>query len=524
MFRLTVWRGKFMIGAGQLGLILAAGVVFSGPAIAASDTISSDSAASLPQAARQESQPLASSLSAADKAVAQWLRNLIEHNIYQYIQREEDRPGLAAFYRRRGYAPLWIVNGAPSGRTKGALEFLKHVAADGLDPADYPTPYFADANPYRLAADELMLTNSVLTFAHHARGGRVDLTQVSGSIHFDLKLPDPSDVLTPIAEATDIRETLDLFNPQQPEYNALKAALASERGKQAAATPTRGQRQASTNRVDTILANMERWRWMPRDLGAAYVMVNIPDYSLKIVDHGKVVWSTRIAVGAPGKSSTPLLSRPMIFVTVNPNWNVRASAIGNEYLTALARDPAAPAQPHSNRRSNRDASVAGYRSAVSRGAAGHIRFDFPNRFLVYQRDASDPRVFAKSQPMHGQSAILVKEPERYAQELLSIAQPESGLTIESIRKLYGASERVIPLHKPIPVHLTYQTAFVDDAEQLQIRPDIYRYDSRIVSLLHGDLRLADIPREDYDAIPAEPEPKPAASPPPPPFNANTKGW
>src|SRR5258707_115291 len=93
--------------------------------------------------------------------------------------------------------------------------------------------------------------------------------------------------------------------------------------------------------ADVIIANMERWRWLPRDLGRAYVMVNIPDYTLKVMDHGAMVWTTRIVAGQPGEKATPLLSETMKYITVNPTWNVPPSIINNEYLPALAQDPTA---------------------------------------------------------------------------------------------------------------------------------------------------------------------------------------
>ena len=83
---------------------------------------------------------------------------------------------------------------------------------------------------------------------------------------------------------------------------------------------------------------------MPHDLGATYVMVNIPDYTLKVVKDGKTVWTTKIVVGKPGDHATPLLTETMKYITVNPTWNVPPSIIRNEYLPALARDPGALAR------------------------------------------------------------------------------------------------------------------------------------------------------------------------------------
>ena len=86
------------------------------------------------------------------------------------------------------------------------------------------------------------------------------------------------------------------------------------------------------------MANMERWRWVPRDLGKAHVVLNIPDFSLRVYNDGATVWQTRVVVGKPA-TPTPLLSETMKYITVNPTWNVPPSIIYNEYLPALQQDP-----------------------------------------------------------------------------------------------------------------------------------------------------------------------------------------
>ena len=93
--------------------------------------------------------------------------------------------------------------------------------------------------------------------------------------------------------------------------------------------------------IDTVIVNMERWRWLPRQLGApsignAYVILNIPDYTLKVMQNGAQVWTTKVVTGKPGIHATPLLTETMKFITVNPTWNVPPSIIYNEYLPALA--------------------------------------------------------------------------------------------------------------------------------------------------------------------------------------------
>ena len=290
--------------------------------------------------------------SAEDVALSERLQDLIANKLQQYVARPQDRTAVEAFYRGRDFVPLWVNAAGALPSTREAVDFLHGVAADGLDPKDYPTPTFADRDPTRLAADELTLTNSIATFVRHASTGRVAFSRVSGSIYFDLKPPDLQQVLEKIASSRDVAATLDSFNPQQAQYKELKAALARARktGDANVVIPARAhqnggsQSKAAGVSIDAILANMERWRWLPRDLGTAYVMVNIPDYTLAVMNNGKSVWSTRIVVGQPGKHATPLLAETMKYITFNPTWNVPPSIIRNEYLPALARDPTALAR------------------------------------------------------------------------------------------------------------------------------------------------------------------------------------
>jgi murein L,D-transpeptidase YcbB/YkuD len=451
-------------------------------------------------------------LSAEDAAVSAQLKELIEAKLSQYVPREQDRAGVLAFYKARDFAPIWIASGKPAPRTEQAKGFLKGVAADGLDPADYATPGFND--PAKLAADELALTNSVITFARHASVGRVAFSRVSGAVYYDQKPPNPADVLGKLTESSNVRATLDAFNPQAPAYKALKAQLADVRsgrhdtrvattepptplmkgGKSKSQHDAKApEEKAKATSADAIIANMERWRWMPHDLGATYVMVNIPDYTLKVVKDGKTVWTTKIVVGKPGDHATPLLTETMKYITVNPTWNVPPSIIRNEYLPALARDPDALSRVGLQVSHNKDGSIRIFQPPGERNALGRIRFNFPNRFLVYQHDTPDKKLFALASRAYSHGCMRVQNPDEYAEVLLGVSQPEEKYTAARIRAMYGSSERTLNFKRPIPVYITYQTAFVDDAGKAQARADIYGLDRDTLNILRGDRRSSDTP-------------------------------
>jgi murein L,D-transpeptidase YcbB/YkuD len=242
--------------------------------------------------------------------------------------------------------------------------------------------------------------------------------------------------------------------------------------------------------IDTVIVNMERWRWLPRQLGAAaignaYVILNIPDYTLKVMQNGAQVWTTKVVTGQPGIHATPLLTETMKFITVNPTWNVPPSIIYNEYLPALAQDPTVLQRMGLKLERSSDGSIHISQPPGEANALGRIRFNFPNKFLVYQHDTPDKNLFAKEERAFSHGCMRVQNPDQYAATLLGITAPSEHYTPEKIRSMYGHSEIDIKFPTPIPVNITYQTAFVDDAGKLQLRKDIYGRDAIMLALLRN---------------------------------------
>jgi murein L,D-transpeptidase YcbB/YkuD len=243
--------------------------------------------------------------------------------------------------------------------------------------------------------------------------------------------------------------------------------------------------------IDIVLVNMERLRWLPRQLGAAslgnaYVILNVPDFTLKVMQNGAQVWTTRVVTGKPGKHATPMLTETMKFITVNPTWNVPPSIIYNEYLPALQQDPTVLQRMGLRLERNRDGSIHISQPPGEANALGRVRFNFPNKFLVYQHDTPDKHLFAKEERAFSHGCMRVQNPDVYAATLLNITMPNERYTPERIRSMYGRSEIDLKFPTPIPVNITYQTAFVDDAGKLQIRKDIYGRDSIMIGLLKNN--------------------------------------
>ncbi len=294
---------------------------------------------------------------------------------------------------------------------------------------------------------------------------KLGLTENPGDMHYDAKL----------AEAVrNFQENADLKPTGMLDERTIRALNSPKRDKQ----------------IDTVIVNMERWRWLPRDLGApslgdAYVILNIPDYTLKVMQRGQPVWTTRVVTGKPGIHATPLLTETMKYITVNPTWNVPPSIVYNEYLPALQQDPTVLERMGLRLERNRDGSIHISQPPGEANALGRIRFNFPNKFLVYQHDTPDKYLFEKTERAYSHGCMRVQNPDQYASILLNITMPNEHYTPEKVRSLYGHSEIDLKFPTPIPVNITYQTAFVDDAGKLQFRKDIYGRDGTMIALLRS---------------------------------------
>jgi L,D-transpeptidase YcbB len=500
-----------------------------------------------------------------DAPIIEQLRNLANGKFDHIIGSPHEKAAIEAFYSSRNYAPLWITDGKANARAKAAIAYLGSVSADGLDPTDYPVPDFASlTDPAALAEAEISLTTSVITYARHAQIGRVHWSRVSGDIFYDQSAPDPDKVLATMAEAKDVGEALNAYEPHAEAYLALKAKLVEIRGGQRgfdqalipngpplkigmrdervpllrsrlalanegdttttydkaladavkkfqgthelkptgmldAATLAALNRRQSDRRTDIIIANLERWRWMPHDLGATYVIVNLPDFTLRVVRQGQQVWMTKIVVGKPA-TPTPIMSAQMKSITINPTWNVPDSIAANEYLPLLQQDPTILQRMGLQVSYNADGSIHLSQPPGEQNALGQLRFNFPNKFLVYQHDSNQKYLFAHDRRAESHGCMRVQNPVKYADVLLSLVRPGEGYTEDRIRRMFGYSEADVQFPTFIPVHLTYQTAFVDDEGKLEFREDIYGRDQALLAILKGNERkLADIPIQRKDS-------------------------
>jgi L,D-transpeptidase YcbB len=143
-----------------------------------------------------------------------------------------------------------------------------------------------------------------------------------------------------------------------------------------------------------------------------------------------------------------------------------------------------------------DGAVSIWQPPGDGNALGRIRFNFPNKFLVYQHDTPDKYMFAYEKRAYSHGCMRVLDPPKYAEVLLSLVRPGDHYTIERIKQMYGPNEINIDFPTFIPVHLTYQTAFVDSDGKLEFREDIYGRDREMLAIMNGpERKIADIPVE-----------------------------
>jgi len=246
--------------------------------------------------------------------------------------------------------------------------------------------------------------------------------------------------------------------------------------------------------VPHIIANMERWRWMPRELGDFHVIANVPEYRLWVMRDGESIFTTRTVVGQ-NRHRTAIFSDEMEYMAVNPYWNVPSSIARNEILPRLLEDPG-----YANRGNYEiiyngrtyDPFVVNWQVAAEQGmprirqrpgarnALGEIKFMFPNQHAIYFHDTPSRGLFGRDQRAFSHGCVRVLDPWAFAEALLT---NEPDWDLARARSLQGPRERNLILDNHIQVHLTYFTARVNDDGRLIMARDIYGHHGRVLSAL-----------------------------------------
>jgi len=497
--------------------------------------------------------------------------------------RKAQKEALIEYYLVPDQRMLWVDENGLTERAKLVIAEIGKADDYGLNASDYTLPDAAGFNASDpkarewLADAEVKVSYAVLDYTNDARGGRIEPLRLSKNLDPSLALPNPSEVLESIAIRSDPGAYLRSFQPDQPQFEALRQKLIELRGgkveeakpavvtipdgpvlklgveheqvallrKRLEISPganetkfdeavleavrqfqsshgsvadgmvgagTRrllngGQRQepvGSPARIKQILVNMERWRWLPHDLGAFYVTVNIPEFTLRVVEEGTPIHTARVVVGKPDKQ-TPVISDEMEEVVFNPYWNVPNSIkmeeiapyfgggggfFGGWDTSILQRhglriryggrdvDPDAIDWSRNDLRNFDLVQPPGPGNVL-----GRVKFVFPNKHDVYMHDTTQKHLFANVVRAESHGCMRVQNPERLAEVVLQHDKNWSPARVESTFDAGGDNH--VALDQKIPVYLTYFTLRVNDDGSISTFNDLYGHDARMNAALSG---------------------------------------
>ncbi len=496
----------------------------------------------------------------------------------------DDAAGLATYYIDTDTL-LWTNTDGITQRGHAALHELAKADDWGLDTArlEIPTPPAANARADELADFEIALSRAVLTYARHARGGRIDPRSLSPLFDRKPRVYLPKTVLAGLAAASAPGAYLQGLHPRHRQFGQLRQALLalntpvtdtrpivrlpdgpslkrgdkhphvallrkrlnspaadaanSEIYDEALAAAVESYQKASRLTVDgivgsgtrdalngtlprskddqrrLIITNMERWRWMPEDLGRLHVWNNVPEQMARVYDGGQVIFEEKIVVGKPATPTTNF-SADMKFVIFNPTWGVPEGIKTNELAPMLRRTTGndswffgggggrtassvleragglkvsiggRPVNPDTLEWSKIDIRRVSFtQPAGGRNVLGIVKFRFPNKHDIYMHDTPQRHLFNQTQRAFSHGCLRVQNPMRLAEVLLERDKGWSPATVRG--HVTRSATHDVTLSTPIPVHVAYFTAVADEHGKLKSYRDIYGVDSRVASALEG---------------------------------------
>ncbi len=498
--------------------------------------------------------------------------------------RKAQKNALIEYYLVPDQPMLWVDDNGLTDRAKLVIAEIGKADDYGLTAADYKLPdpagYNAsDPNAKDWLADaEVKVSYAVLDYANDARGGRIEPLKLSKNLDPSLALPNPSEVLELIAIRSDPGAYLRSFQPDQPQFEALRQKLLELRGGKveepkpgvvtippgpvlkfgvdneqvallrqrldvpAGSNPNRfdevvleavkqfqrsngslpdgmvgsgtrrllngGQPEepvASPARIKQILVNMERWRWLPHDLGPFYVTVNIPEFTLRVVEEGTPIHTTRVVVGKPDKQ-TPVFSDEMEELVFNPYWNVPNSIKNEEIAPYMGQGggffgggwDTSVLRRHGLRikYGNRDIdpdTVDWSRNDLRNfdlvqppgpgNVLGRVKFLFPNTHDVYMHDTTQKHLFNNAVRAESHGCMRVQYPEKLAEIVLKHDKDWSPARVSST--FDAGDDNHVALDSKIPVYVTYFTLRVNDDGSISTFRDLYGHDARMNAALSG---------------------------------------
>ncbi len=358
----------------------------------------------------------------------------------------------------------------PLADAQALVQLIRGIGAEGLDPADYQPAALQQAIASG-AAEEIDRLAS-LSFAWLVEDMRDGRTPMEARKQWFVIDPDADRVPTGSLMARaladhDIAGALASVAPSHPDYASLKRELA-------ATSASDKQRRA------LIRANMDRWRWLPRDLGKQYLMTNVPEFQLRLTVNNKIIRTYRTIVGKPGKTATPQLAEMVEGVIFNPTWTVPQSIVVGEGLGAklLANPASAEARQYTVTKG-----ANGYVSVVQKpgpfNALGLVKLDMPNEHAIFLHDTPGRHLFAQDSRALSHGCIRT---ERASELAITLAILRAGMTPEEAVALNTSGVYTkVPFTTHMPVYITYFTMARDIEGAMATFNDLYDRDAPVLA-------------------------------------------
>ena len=438
----------------------------------------------------------------------------------------DDVAALQAFYAARTGTPLWITEMGFSARGQEAIYEIEKAGDCGLDAAAFDLPPHGEmpANPEAQALAEIKLGLAILTYARFARGGRVTPLEVSALYDQVPPVRDPQIVLAEIEAAESPDAYLVSLHPKHEQFQRLRLALLKARGEddrsaapadaekkdanaskepdkeKKAAAEEGSAKPASEKDIKRILLNMERWRWLPDDLGPVYVWNNSPEFMVYVVKDGEPIYADKILVGTP-RYATPVFTDDMETIVFNPDWIAPPTVVKENVLPHLRAGNLGVLRTHKLSVSYNGSPVnaakinwnkvngLNYTFSQKGGPGnnlGKAKFLFPNRHIVYMHDTLPGRkkYFKEKVRMIGHECVRMEKPDKFAEVLLA---ESDGLPAAKVQELWnGGANGTVNLAKKIPVHMVYFTAVADENGKVSTFNDVYGLDRKLALGLFKD--------------------------------------
>jgi murein L,D-transpeptidase YcbB/YkuD len=376
----------------------------------------------------------------------------------------------------------WTVDDA-----RALLAFIRTIGSEGLFPADYQPEALAAAIAQGPGPNlDEIASHSFDWLAEDLRDGR---TPMAARIQWFAVDPDadldPTDrILARALASHDVAGTLGALDPDHGEYAALKTALAQ------ATDPALRER---------IRTNMDRWRWLPRDLGMIYLIVNVPEFEVRLVSNHRIIRTYRTIVGKPGRTATPQLAEKVQAVVFNPTWTVPQSIVVGEGLGAkLIGNPASALRQGYKVSQSADGTITVVQQPGPKNSLGMMKIDMPNPHAIYLHDTPNRNLFDAKVRAFSHGCIRTEK----AVELgMTMAILGANLPpAEAVAKSDSGKYNRVTMTRTFPVYINYITYGRDTEGQLTAFDDIYGRDAPVVASFAQPRQLKTTQRTSNEAI------------------------